>query len=227
MDTDIQNRMKRLRVKIDQAAKKANRSPDEIKILAISKGQDSSSIKNLFELGQIRFGENYLQEALIKQEQLKDLNIEWHFVGSIQSNKTKEIAKSFSYVHSVDRIKIAARLNSHREGQKGALNVLIQVRDDGSKKNGVTLNKSCEFFGAFKDFDNLRLRGLMYFPDAGKTNQKSIYDYQKVAELLTEIESGDTLSMGTSDDYSLAIQSGATMIRVGTKLFGPRSYIGK
>ena len=96
MNTDLQNRIDRLLVKVDQAAKKANRSPDEIKILAISKGQDSSQIKNLFELGQIRFGENYLQEALIKQGQLRDLNIEWHFVGSIQSNKTKEIARSFS-----------------------------------------------------------------------------------------------------------------------------------
>ena len=227
MNTDLQKRMKQLRAKIDQAAKKASRSPDEIKILAISKGQDSSSIKNLFELGQIRFGENYLQEALTKQEQLRDLDIEWHFVGSIQSNKTKEIAKNFSYVHSVDRVKIASRLNAHREGQEGTLNVLIQIRDDESKKNGVALNKSYEFFTAFKDFNNLCLRGLMYFPDAGKTDKKSIYDYQKVADLLTEIESGDTLSMGTSDDYSLAIHSGATMIRIGTKLFGPRSYIGK
>ena len=227
MNTDLQNRMKRLRAKIDQAAKLANRNSDEIEILAISKGQDAKSIKDLFELGQIRFGENYLQEALTKQEQLKDLDIEWHFVGSIQSNKTKEIARSFNYVHSVDRIKIATRLNNHREGQKGALNVLIQIRDDESKKNGVALNKSYEFFKAFKDFDNLRLRGLMYFPDAGKTDKKSIYDYKKVAELLTEIESGDILSMGTSDDYSLAIHSGATMIRIGTGLFGPRNYIGK
>lgn len=227
MNNDLQNRMERLKAKIDQAAKLANRNSDEIEILAISKGQDASSIKDLFELGQIRFGENYLQEALTKQEQLKGLDIEWHFVGSIQSNKTREIAKSFDYVHSVDRIKIATRLNNHREEQKEALNVLIQIRDDESKKNGVTLSKSCEFFRAFKDFDNLRLRGLMYFPDAGKTDKKSIYDYQKVADLLTEIESGDILSMGTSGDYSLAIHSGATMIRIGTELFGPRSYIGK
>ena len=223
MNTDLQNRIDRLLVKVDQAAKKANRSPDEIKILAISKGQDSSQIKNLFVLGQIRFGENYLQEALIKQGQLRDLNIEWHFVGSIQSNKTKEIARSFSYIHSVDRIKIAERLNAHREGQKVALNVLLQIRDDESNKNGITLDESYRFLRAFKEFNNLRLRGLMYFPDAGKTEQESIYDYQKVADLLTEIESGDTLSMGTSDDYSLAIQSGATMIRIGTELFGPRN----
>ena len=127
MDTDLKNRIKRLQIKVNQAAKEANRSPDEIKILAISKGQDSSRIRNLFELGQIRFGENYLQEAKMKQEQLKSLDIEWHFVGSIQSNKTKEIAKCFSYVHSVDRIKTAVRLNAHREGQKVALNVLVPV----------------------------------------------------------------------------------------------------
>ena len=223
MNPDLQNRIERLQVKVDQAAKKANRSPDEIKILAISKGQDSSRIKNLFELGQIRFGENYLQEAIIKQEKLSDLNIEWHFVGSIQSNKTKEIARSFSYIHSVDRIKIAERLNTHREGQKVALNVLLQIRDNDSRKNGITLGESYRFLQTFKEFNNLRLRGLMYFPEPGKTDQKSIYDYQKVAELLTEIESGDTLSMGTSDDYSLAIQSGATMIRIGTELFGPRN----
>ena len=118
MNTDLQNRLKRLQVKVDQAAKKANRSPDEIKILAISKGQDSKSIKNLFELGQIRFGENYLQEALTKQEQLKDLDIEWHFVGSIQSNKTKEIARSFNYIHSVDRIKIADKTEQSSRGTK-------------------------------------------------------------------------------------------------------------
>ena len=224
MDNDLQDRIERLQVKVDRAAKKANRNPDEIKILAISKGQDSNRIKSLFELGQIRFGENYLQEAIIKQKQLKNLNIEWHFVGSIQSNKTREIAKNFNYVHSVDRIKIAARLNAHREGQKVALNVLVQIRDSESKKNGVPLDKSCRFFQAFKEFNNLRLRGLMYFPDVGKTDQQSIYDYQKVADLLTEIESGDTLSMGTSYDYPLAIQSGATMIRIGTELFGSRNY---
>ncbi len=224
MDTDLQNRIKRLQIKVNQAAKEANRSPDEIKILAISKGQDSNRIRNLFELGQVRFGENYLQEAKMKQEQLKSLNIEWHFVGSIQSNKTKEIAKSFSYVHSVDRIKTAVRLNAHREGHKVALNVLVQIRDNDSNKNGVTLDESYKFFQAFREFSNLRLRGLMYFPDAGKTRRKLIYDYQKVTDLLTEIESGDTLSMGTSDDYFLAIQSGATMIRIGTELFGPRNY---
>ena len=105
-----------------------------------------------------------------------------------------------------------------------ALNVLVQIRDSESKKNGVPLDKSYRFFQAFKEFNNLRLRGLMYFPDVGKTDQQSIYDYQKVADLLTEIESGDTLSMGTSDDYPLAIQSGATMIRIGTELFGSRNY---
>ena len=225
MNIDLQNRMKQLRVKVDRAAEKANRRPDEIKILAISKGQDPTSIRNLFELGQIDFGENYLQEALTKQKQLKDLNIKWHFVGAIQSNKTNEIAKRFSYVHTIDRVKIAARLNAHREGQKVALNVLVQIRDNESKKNGVTLDESYKFFKELRNFNNLCLRGLMYFPDTGKTDQKSIYDYQKVADLLTGIENGDTLSMGTSDDYSLAIQSGATMIRIGRELFGARDKI--
>tara|TARA_B100000242_G_C42998764_1_gene463957 strand:- start:402 stop:1085 length:684 start_codon:yes stop_codon:yes gene_type:complete len=222
MDTDFLNRLKKLQVKINQAAKKADRNPNEVKILAISKGQDSDAIKTLFNLGQMRFGENYLQEALQKKHKLENLDIEWHFVGAIQSNKTREIAENFSFIHSINRIKIASKLNAHRDRKKEQLNILIQVKDDQSKKNGVTLEESYEFINSIEKFDNLKLRGLMYFPDIGKSEQDSLSDYSKVAGLLTAIKNGDTLSMGTSDDYPLAILSGATMVRIGTELFGSR-----
>ena len=222
MDTDFLNRLKQLQVKINQAAKKADRNPNEVKILAISKGQDSDAIKTLFNLGQMRFGENYLQEALQKKHKLENLDIEWHFVGAIQSNKTREIAENFSFIHSINRIKIASKLNAHRDRKKEQLNILIQVKDDQSKKNGVTLEESYEFINSIEKFDNLKLRGLMYFPDIGKSEQDSLSDYSKVAGLLTAIKNGDTLSMGTSDDYPLAILSGATMVRIGTELFGSR-----
>ena len=222
MDTDFLNRLKKLQVKINQAAKKADRNPNEVKILAISKGQDSDAIRMLFNLGQMRFGENYLQEALQKKHKLENLDIEWHFVGAIQSNKTREIAENFSFIHSINRIKIASKLNAHRDRKKEQLNILIQVKDDQSKKNGVTLEESYEFINSIEKFDNLKLRGLMYFPDIGKSEQDSLSDYSKVAGLLTAIKNGDTLSMGTSDDYPLAILSGATMVRIGTELFGSR-----
>ncbi|MEC8147163.1 MAG: YggS family pyridoxal phosphate-dependent enzyme [Pseudomonadota bacterium] len=222
MDTDFLNRLKKLQVKINQAAKKADRNPNEVKILAISKGQDSDAIKTLFNLGQMRFGENYLQEALQKKHKLENLDIEWHFVGAIQSNKTREIAENFSFIHSINRIKIASKLNAQRDRKKEQLNILIQVKDDQSKKNGVTLEESYEFINSIEKFDNLKLRGLMYFPDIGKSEQDSLSDYSKVAGLLTAIKNGDTLSMGTSDDYPLAILSGATMVRIGTELFGSR-----
>lgn len=222
MDTDFLNRLKKLQVKINQAAKKADRNPNEVKILAISKGQDSDAIKTLFNLGQMRFGENYLQEALQKKHKLENLDIEWHFVGAIQSNKTREIAENFSFIHSINRIKIASKLNAHRDRKKEQLNILIQVKDNQSKKNGVTLEESYEFINSIEKFDNLKLRGLMYFPDIGKSEQDSLSDYSKVAGLLTAIKNGDTLSMGTSDDYPLAILSGATMVRIGTELFGSR-----
>ena len=222
MDTDFLNRLKKLQVKINQAAKKADRNPNEVKILAISKGQDSDAIKTLFNLGQMRFGENYLQEALQKKHKLENLDIEWHFVGAIQSNKTREIAENFSFIHSINRIKIASKLNAHRDRKKEQLNILIQVKDDQSKKNGVTLEESYEFINSIEKFDKLKLRGLMYFPDIGESEQDSLSDYSKVAGLLTAIKNGDTLSMGTSDDYPLAILSGATMVRIGTELFGSR-----
>ena len=222
MDTDFLSRLKKLQVKINQAAKKADRNPNGVKILAISKGQDPDAIKTLFNLGQMRFGENYLQEALQKKNKLKDLDIEWHFVGAIQSNKTREIAENFSFIHSINRIKIASKLNAHCDPKKERLNILIQVKDDQSKKNGVTLEESYEFINSIEKFDNLKLRGLMYFPDIGKSEQDSLSDYSKVAGLLTAIKNGDTLSMGTSDDYPLAILSGATLVRIGTELFGSR-----
>ncbi len=223
MDTDFPARIKKLKDNISKAANKANRDPNEIKILAVSKGQNSNAIRNLFSLGQVRFGENYLQEALKKKSELADLKIEWHFIGAIQSNKTRELAQSFDFVHSVDRIKIASRLNEQREGKKKPLNILIQIKDENSKKNGMTLHESYEFIQAVQKFENLKLKGLMYFPDPGKSDHEYVAAYRQIANLLTLVKNGDTLSMGTSSDYPLAILSGATLIRIGTELFGARN----
>jgi pyridoxal phosphate enzyme (YggS family) len=173
------------------------------------------------------FGENYLQEALDKQSQLADLAIEWHFIGPIQSNKTQLIAQHFDWVHSVDRLKVAQRLNDARPNTLAPLQVCIQVNiSNEESKSGVTQQELETLAKAISLMPQLKLRGLMAIPEPSTDNNKQRLQFKQVREcydaLLAKGFSLDTLSIGMSDDYPIAIEEGATIVRIGSALFGAR-----
>lgn len=194
-----------------------------VKLVGVSKRQPVTSIQNLYHQGLKRFGENYLQEALPKIEALQHLAIEWHFIGQIQSRKCKDIAQHFSWVQSVDRIKIAKKLSDHRIALKmSPLNICVQVNiDKEPSKAGVMPETLSAFIDSIKDYPGLKVRGLMIFPNPSiNANGDSFVRAQQLfAALKTEYSDLDTLSMGTSNDHELAIQHGATMLRLGQMLF--------
>lgn len=201
---------------------KYHRVPHTVTLLAASKTQPADKIRDLYQQGQTAFGENYLQEALEKQSFLKDCAIEWHFIGHIQSNKTKLISENFSWVHSIDRIAIAKRLNEQRPTTLPPLNICIEININHEKnKSGIAPEDLISFANALQSFNQLKLRGLMVIPEKHDSSA-----FQKTAELQQQlINRGftvDTLSMGMSADYEHAIAAGATIIRIGTALFGAR-----
>jgi pyridoxal phosphate enzyme (YggS family) len=207
---------------IRAAEKKYHRAPHAVSLLAVSKNQSADKIRALYSQDQKAFGENYLQEALEKQNLLSDLTIEWHFIGHIQSNKTKQIAENFSWVHSVDRIDIAKRLNDQRPAHLPPLNICIEINiDQENNKSGIAPKDLLPLAKAVSTLCNIRLRGLMVIPKIDSHDA-----FQKTAALQqTLIDAGfmvDTLSMGMSSDYEAAIAAGATVVRVGTALFGNR-----
>ena len=223
----ISQQLQQVIQRIHQACDKAGRKADEVQLLAVSKKQDCTAIRTAFVAGQHHFGENYVQEALEKIEQLNDLDISWHLIGALQSNKTAEVACHFSWVHSVDRLKIAQRLSNQRPKNLPALNICIQVNiDDQQSKSGCQLNEVESLVNEILLLPNLVLRGLMIIPQAG--NYQAFMQLANLRqELLTNIPNlspsvFDTLSMGMSDDLEQAIMAGATMVRVGTAIFGKR-----
>ena len=212
---------------IQHAEGVANRERGSVHLLAVSKTKPASDIAALFQLGQKQFGENYVQEAVDKIDSLSDLDIEWHYIGQIQSNKTKIIATAFDWVHTVDREKIARRLNEARIGSP--LNTLIQVNVDlAETKSGVIPGDLKRLAETIWALPNLRLRGLMSIPDPvsdedlKRSHQtlRSLFDELKQAHPAPEIF--DTLSMGMTNDLELAVTEGSTMVRIGTALFGAR-----
>ena len=193
-------------------------------MVAVSKAFPAEHIRQIYDLGQYHFGENYLQEAIAKIERLHALDITWHFLGSIQRNKTTLIARHFSWVHTLSREVIAERLNDSRGrcAPQAPLNVCIQVNiDDEGSKDGVAPEDAAPLLAAVARLPYLRLRGLMIIPRAGNTGA-----FQDLARLRQTLETADTpidtLSMGMSDDFAEAIAAGATMIRVGSAIFGER-----
>jgi PLP dependent protein len=217
--------------KIDQFAKKAGRHPCDITLLAVSKGQPANAIRQAYALGQRDFGENYLQEALDKQQQLADLtDICWHFIGPIQSNKTRKVAENFDWVHSIDRASIAERLSACRPEKNSSLNVCLQVNIDSEEsKSGVPVNQIENLARAIIELPNLKLRGLMTIPQSRPTVSEQQKPLAALAKLLSNLQSSspqlstlDTLSMGMSADLEAATIEGATIVRVGTAIFGPR-----
>ena len=190
-----------------------------VTLIAVSKTRNIDELHQAIDAGQRHFGENYLQEALEKVEALKAQNLIWHFIGPIQSNKTAKIAQNFDWVHSVDRVKIAKRLNQQRPQRQAKLNVLLQVNiDNQPSKSGVLLSEIDALIDEFKDFKNIILRGFMCIPNP-KNSESS---FQKMAKIIAKYPNLDTLSMGMSNDLELAIENGATFVRIGTDIFGPR-----
>lgn len=221
----IDDKLQKVTERIAQAAIVAGRNPQTVHLVAVSKTQPATAIRQAYHAGQRLFGENYLQEALDKQQALLDLqDIEWHFIGPIQSNKTRPIAEHFSWVHSVDRFKIAQRLSQQRPDALPPLNVCIQLNiDDEDTKSGVALNELTNLVQEIHSLPRLKLRGLMTIPAASNNPEQQGAVFHKLAEAKTRFPFMDTLSMGMSGDLEVAVAEGATVVRVGTDIFGARN----
>ena len=193
----------------------------EVQLIAVSKTRSTAEIQEAVNAGQVHFGENYLQESLDKISFFKERNLIWHFIGPIQSNKTALIAENFDWVHSVDRLKIAKRLSDQRDPGLGELNILIQINvDEEQSKSGLLLNNVNEIILEVNDLPNISLRGFMCIPNP----KNSANSFSGMANLISKYPFLDSLSMGMSSDLELAIERGATLVRVGTDIFGQRSY---
>ena len=196
-------------------------------LLAVSKTRSSDDIRALYEAGQLAFGENYLQEALAKQEQLGDLPLIWHFIGHVQRNKTRDLAAHFDWVHGVDRLLIAQRLSQQRPDHRPPLNLCLQVNiDQQDSKDGCHPDEVAGLVAAISQLPGLRLRGLMVIPDPARPvmdafrRTRQLFEQTRVCH--ARPADWDTLSMGMSDDLEQAITAGSTLVRVGTALFGAR-----
>ena len=212
--------------RIASAAQAAGRDPASVQLLAVSKTKPASAIREIHAAGVRDVGENYLQEALTKQQALSDLPLIWHFIGPIQSNKTKAIAEHFDWVHSVDRLKIAQRLSEQRPQGLPPLNICLQVNVSGEdSKSGCAAADLPALAQAVAALPNLRLRGLMAIPEPSEDRAEQEAAFATLRQLQDSLNLGlDTLSMGMSHDLEAAIAQGATWVRIGTALFGARNY---
>jgi pyridoxal phosphate enzyme (YggS family) len=217
----IAGNLQGVRARIARAAQAAGRDPAEVTLLAVSKTHPVARIEEAMAAGQHAFGENYVQEALAKMEVLPPL--EWHLIGPLQSNKTKVVAEGFQWVQTVDRVKIANRLSDHRPADLPPLNILIQVNVSGeSTKSGAAIAEITGLAAAVSALPRLRLRGLMAIPEAGPGAGLQFSSMKSLYERLRGEFDLDTLSMGMSDDMEIAIAHGATLVRIGTAIFGER-----
>ena len=221
----LQQSRNQVLAQIQAACTQAGREPDSVQLLAVSKTQPSSVLAEMYQTGQRAFGENYLQEALEKITELKNLEIEWHFIGHVQRNKTKHLAENFAWVHGVDRLIIAERLSNQRGDNQSALNICIQVNIDGQDtKDGCQPAEVADLVAQISQLPNVRLRGLMVIPAPNNpqafADAKALFDVVKTQH--AHPEDWDTLSMGMSGDMTEAIAAGSTLVRVGTALFGAR-----
>lgn len=225
MSTIAEN-IAKVRARIREAAQASGRAPESVRLLAVSKTKPAADVREAHAAGLIDFGENYLQEALAKQAELADLALTWHFIGPIQSNKTRPIAEHFQWVHSVDRLKVAERLCAQRPPHLPPLNVCLQVNVSGEdSKSGCSAAELPELAHAVAALPNLKLRGLMAIPEPTDDLAAQHAAFARLRELLVSLDLGlDTLSMGMSHDLEAAIAEGATWVRIGTALFGARDY---
>ncbi len=226
----IKKNLENLRKIIIDCEKRFQRKPASVKLLAVSKNHPISAIREAALAGQLAFAENYLQEALEKIQTLQDLNLEWHFIGHIQSNKTRKIAENFSWIHSISDEKIAKRLSEQRPSHLPPLNICLEVNiDNEANKSGINLSKISELALSIQTLPHLKLRGLMAIPKVESDMKIQRVAFAKLHKALENLQhiglSVDTLSMGMSDDFIAAIAEGATIIRIGTAIFGPRSSL--
>ncbi|WP_210641780.1 YggS family pyridoxal phosphate-dependent enzyme [Pseudomonas sp. Tri1] len=222
----IADNIAQVRSRIRAAEQAAQRAEHSVQLLAVSKTKPAQALREAYAAGLRDFGENYLQEALGKQAELTDLPLIWHFIGPIQSNKTRAIAEHFDWVHSVDRLKVAQRLSEQRPAELPPLNICIQVNVSGeASKSGCTPTDLPALANAISALPRLKLRGLMAIPEP--TDDRAAQDaaFAAVQQLQASLELPlDTLSMGMSHDLESAIAQGATWVRIGTALFGARDY---
>jgi len=233
-EASVSESLSRVRKRLDAALSAAGRPDDAARLLAVSKTKPADMLRQAYIAGQRAFGENYLQEALDKQRALADLDdIEWHFIGALQSNKTRDVAEHFSWVHGVDREKIARRLSEQRPAELGPLNVCLQLNVSGEpSKAGVDLADLPALAEVLLALPNLRLRGLMALPAPSDDPEQQRQAFRQVADALAALQQRfpearlDTLSMGMSSDLEAAVAEGATIVRLGTAIFGSRSPTG-
>lgn len=222
----IHDNIAKVRARIREAAQACGRDPQAVQLLAVSKTKPAAALREACACGQRDFGENYLQEALAKQAELADLDLAWHFIGPIQSNKTKPLAEHFAWVHSVDRLKIAERLSAQRPAHLPPLNICLQVNVSlEASKSGCTPEELPALAAAVAVLPNLRLRGLMAIPEPTADVGAQRAAFARLRQLKDSLPLAlDTLSMGMSDDLEAAIAEGATWVRIGSALFGARDY---
>ncbi|EKL9831721.1 YggS family pyridoxal phosphate-dependent enzyme [Vibrio alginolyticus] len=231
--SSIQQNIEHITSQIRYDEQKCGRTPESVQLLAVSKTKPVEAILEAYQAGQTAFGENYVQEGVSKvqhfAEHYPDNRIEWHFIGPIQSNKSRLVAEHFDWVHTIDRTKIAQRLNEQRPSELKPLQVLIQVNTSGeTSKSGVTEAEVFELAELISRLPNLTLRGLMSIPANVSDYESQLREFQKLATLKQTLEAQfpeiDTLSMGMSGDMTAAIEAGSTMVRIGTAIFGARDY---
>ncbi len=229
MSASILEKIREVRQQISHFEKHYQRSAGSVKLLAVSKTHSPKSIMHAINCGQMAFCENYVQEALEKISALKEYELEWHFIGPIQSNKTKAIAENFDWVHSIDRIKIARRLNEQRPSNMAPLKVFLQVNlDDETSKAGVALSDLAKLANQIKPLANIELAGLMTIPAPGKDFNAQRASFHLLAQARNKLQTQGIstcvhLSMGMSSDFEAAIAEGSSLVRVGTDIFGPRN----
>lgn len=210
-----------------KAAADAGRSPDEVRLLAVSKKKPAAAVLEAYAAGQRDFGENFVQEGLEKIEAVNQVDVIWHFVGHLQANKTRDVARHFQWVHTIDRFKIARRLNEQRPEDAPPLNVCIEVNIDAeASKSGASVDEVASLAAAVDELPRLKLRGLMCLPAIRDTFEEQRRPFARLRELLQSLNASglsmDTLSMGMTADYAAAIREGATIVRIGTAIFGAR-----
>ena len=223
---------------VADAARAAGRNPEEVKLIAVSKRHPAEAIRILNKHGQLDFGENYVQEAIAKQEELAELTINWHFIGHLQSKKAKDVAGKFAIIHSIDRVSLAQKLQKRMEllpvsgldGEKQVQDILLQVNiGSESQKSGVDRDGLFQLAEQIADMPQLRIRGLMAMPPASCVAEEARPFFSSLRELRDDISARigipmEHLSMGMTQDYVQAIEEGATFVRIGTEIFGPRPY---
>jgi PLP dependent protein len=223
----IAENLKTVREQINDSMQRFQRTPGSVTLLAVSKTHPVAQLREAYRCGVRDFGENYVQEALGKIEQFSEADINWHLIGPIQSNKTRDIAENFQWVHSVDRLKIAVRLNEQRPARLPPLNVCIQVNiSQEDSKSGLPLAEAPALCNAIGSMPHLRLRGLMAIPAPCEDFEQQRQVYQPLAAVFRELSYRypyfDTLSIGMSSDFNAAIAEGSTLVRIGTAIFGSR-----